>query len=1417
MKLQQLLVAALLIVASPSVMHAQQPLNLCCHPEDIRNWTPGSNPDDVFNVSKVPLARRFKESQPMKANSTQNYGGEICNSTILYPTCSLCPSQGEINNFLGYQPTYWQYMDKLVYWAGAASEGIINIPPAPSTDAAHAQGVKSLGNIFFPPSAFGGQQAWVREMLTQVNGKYIFAIKLYELCKYFNFDGWFINEETGGSSDAEWAGFFRDFYEAAAQDNNTTVELQWYNALRTPNETILRTNLNTSQFLEYGAVGDYRHYASRLNCTQEQTFSKIYAGVQCVNSGHTGWMYYLNSAMPSSGEHVGSLDLFCPEVGIWERPAKQAFKSPSRNHGTEAHAIGKTVFDNEEDMWVNLNSDPSSTTSPYSWKGVSSRVLERSAITSMPFLSDMGVGNGKHRFVEGAIAGTADWYHSGMQSILPTWRWWIENRGNLQVAIDWDNAYNVGSSFKISGTLSSGDHLMRLYKTQISVTAGGIYRVVYKSSSTFELEAKLSTTSSVDPNITLTPATTTTKNGWTVADFDLSSLNGQTIYMLALNLKAGSEITDFAMNLGQIAVLPAGYNPTAVAINDLQSTSTLGNTKGDIRLTWNYTWNSDFDHFDIYVQSETGDRKLIGQTRGQGFYIPEFARNATDSYVNVDVVPVMKTGKQKSPQTLRLNYPEPTAPTVTFSISPKSYCVVGETVTLTANVEGTVTSYQWNLPAGLELASGSSLTEKSIRVIARTEGKKTVSVDATNSVGTSNTSAEVLDVFATALEMNEVTNVLLNKKVVSYSGSTNSTETPKNIIDGVTRPYSVTAKWCNISADNEVVLDCQGAYRIYGFTIYDGNSGPETGVDQIDRYTIEVSLDKETWTKVVDREGVDAINIKEDYIAPVKARYIRLRPHVNGTLRIWEFQAFGKADNNMTVEVLPTLKMNAEETQNITVKYNLNGDQRSSQFTCTATASNSNVTIGEITEDQETGTFTIPVTSAKIIGTSSIRIRVDNGGAYKESMVEVSINSTTQPNVLSGLNALVRKYEADYSFSAPKTEYTVTGLTDGDRFNNALEETIQVASRYKDDVWAIFTAPTDKGWNLSKIKLVISDFNQGLNENEDEMSYVNKDIKIAVGNDLNNLTTVHTFSNLQDVRELEYIFPEFRKAKYIAIICNLYPLFYASLAEVEAYEQYAEAVPFVSPLAVTGWTHDVLVEALSASTHANGTLDSQGWAFFTTNVQTNGAISDDSRLVRSRNGIEFQLGDYAQNNAAVLRPYQRCTLTVAEPVSCEELYFLTASSNGAATLSTTIIYDDNTTSPSQNIRPLDWYRSSSDGTDAVYGLGRIKVGATTEFANSHIDDRLNFRIFEFTLPADKTKKVKSISFYGNNYSSWGTVLAISRKGTGVSTGITEVNKSENVKEVVGIYNLNGMKLNAPVKGVNIIKYSDGSTKKILVQ
>ena len=392
-------------------------------------------------------------------------------------------------------------------------------------------------------------------------------------------------------------------------------------------------------------------------------------------------------------------------------------------------------------------------------------------------------------------------------------------------------------------------------------------------------------------------------------------------------------------------------------------------------------------------------------------------------------------------------------------------------------------------------------------------------------------------------EEKEVYNVVMNKTVVSFSGSTNSTEVPSKIIDGVERPNSTSDKWCNVSADNWVIFDLEGAYLVYCFKIFDGNSGPESGVDQIRSYTIELSDDGEHWTTVVDEEDRESESIKTDYIAPYKARYVRLSPHVSGTLRIWEFEVFGKDDNNLTVEMQPAeLKLNAGETKNIVVKYNLNGDERAEQFSCSAVAGKNNVIVGKITENEQEGTFTVPVTAGKIMGLDKVTIRINNGELYKERVVNVIIDTDEQPNVLAGTEATLRHYKSDYSFEAEFDELKTGTLTDGNTTDEGCGE-IETPSMFKKDFWTIFTAPEGKNWNISKVKIYIPGENQAENDNG-KSGAANNEISIMMGNDLTNLTAVKTFAGLDKVSELEYILPEYKSCKYPAIVCTLNPFFY---------------------------------------------------------------------------------------------------------------------------------------------------------------------------------------------------------------------------------------------------------------------------------
>ena len=998
---------------------------------------------------------------------------------------------------------------------------------------------------------------------------------------------------------------------------------------------------------------------------------------------------------------------------------------------------------------------------------------------------------------------------------MPTWRWWIENKGNLSASINWEEAYNYGSSIEVSGSLTTGDHLMRLYKTMIPVTAGGTLRLVYKTTTPGSLEMKLATESSTTPDVTLTDATVTEKNGWTIADYDLATLNGKTIYMIALNMKSETEVPYYQLKLGELAVLPAGYAPASVDVENLASTTTLGAEKNDVRLTWDYTYNDDFDHFDIYKKHEDGERTLVGQTRGEAFYVPTFVRNGVDNFLEMEVVPVMKDMKQQPAKSIKLNYPKGTAPVVTFSLG-KSYLEVGESTHITAKGTGRPTAWEWILPEGLEFKPGTATNEETIYVVAKKPGKMKVTVKVTNVVGTSETTKQVIDVIAKE-DAATVYNVVQNKTVVKFSNSTNSTETPWKIIDGEVYPQETSGKWCTLQSDRWAIFDCQSAYRIYGFCIYDGNSGPEYGVDQINNYKIQLSNDGETWTTVVDAENRVKESIKYDYIPPFKARYVKLIPEANGTLRIWEFQVFGSEDNNMSISVPSSeVKMNAGETQNIVVTYDLNGDPRDPKFACRV-KSTAGLKVGTITEDQANSTFTIPVTAGMKMGVEKLTITVDNGGTYKERVVNISIDSNTQPNILTGATAEVRHYKGDGGFGVAFDKYDIPGLTDGDKATETLE-VIQDPSTHKDDTWAIFTAPDGKSWNLSKVAIHIPNNNKGTNDN-DETGIVNKEISIAVGNDINNLTRVKTFSDLGEVSELEYILPDFEETKYIAVICNLNPYFYPSLAEVEAYEQFAAAMPAVAPVVVkSGWNADVIAEGKPSKQFSDNILDNQGWVFYTEGVQKEGALCGSNGIVTTANGTQFQIADFSKKNALTLKSnFSAGTLEFENPEKCEELYFLVVSANGKASLVATAYYTDNTHTNNERYTPQDWYTDSPSGSEAVYGLGRIITKQNLPYYQDDIDTG-KIRLYEYTMKTDKSKEVKNVEFtktYGGG--GYITILGISRKGNGVATGIENIENRPSASAVNGIYTINGMKINTLQKGINIIKMSDGTTRKVVIK
>lgn len=511
-------------------------------------------------------------------------------------------------------------------------------------------------------------------------------------------------------------------------------------------------------------------------------FEKLYSGIEQAQGGLTGNAQNLQACFPKTG-HASSMQIFNPEEPIWKKVV-EGILDTENNCGPTAYSAMETVFSNEARFWTNAQNNPADITDrdqtyPNPWPGLANAIQERSTIQSKPFVTAFSAGLGKHRFVNGEKRGTQDWYHRGMQNILPTWRWWVETTSSdkLTFSLNWDDAYNFGTSVVVSGKLTANtDHLTRLYKTNIAIENGDKVQLVYKTANAGTIELKLADKTNPSSFTTFALNSTSTSNGWTIAEADISSMAGKTLAIVALNFKSGSTINDYNVTLGQLGILPASYSASA-KVSNLQSQNELQEEISDIRLVWDAPQSDDVDHYDIYL-TRNGEKVLVGQTRNEGFYIPKFTRISGEESVEVSVVTVTKDLKESEEETLTLEYPEMTVSDVNIVASP-TLVKVGEEVTLTAVANKYPDSYEWVLPTGASIVSQEGNTAK---VTFSQEGSYSITVKVTNPIGvTTETNTGLIEVNNTK----EITNVALGKDIEDVSGEiAASGEVATNLTDG---------------------------------------------------------------------------------------------------------------------------------------------------------------------------------------------------------------------------------------------------------------------------------------------------------------------------------------------------------------------------------------------------------------------------------------------------------------------------------------------------------------------------------------------------------------------------------------------------------------------------------------------------------
>ncbi|GLC30877.1 endo-beta-N-acetylglucosaminidase [Clostridium omnivorum] len=906
-----------------------QPLASYWFPEELLKWSPSTDKDAKFNRGTVPLQKRVKGN---KLNSTQSDKAKVVSLAIANEHTSSTPSQGS-NKFENYNFTYWQYVDTLVAWAGSSGEGIIVPPSSDLIDSAHRNGVEILGTVFFPPEAYGGKIQWVKAFLSKdSNGNFIMADKLLEAAKYYGFDGWFINQETNGLTEEE-AATFKEFLVYIQNKKDKDMQIMWYDSMIKNGNVKWQRQLNDNnkQFLQDGntRVSDgmfldfYWYYTIQWNSDGTYTALEpkklenskavaeqlgrspydLYAGIDVQANGYDT-LYSMdadfNELYPNKG--TGALSTLFPEGQ--EPTTSLGLYCPSWTYYSSANY--DEFLKKENRFWVSESGDPRNTNTPHPWKGISNYFVEKSPVTSIPFVTNFNMGNGKFYNVNGNKAGNLEWNNRSLQEVMPTYRWVIDNNGGnlLKASEDYTDSYYGGSSIKLQGALNKGGNsLIKLYNSDLKIQEDTIISLTYKQNANTNLKLALSFDGS---NETKYFDLKSSGNVWKNSEVSLADFSGRKLDNISLYVSGNESKDDYKLNLGRLEIrnnldkLIIG-KPSNLKIDDSKIRDSYFTTA---RLSWDKV-PGEVQQYEIYRIKADGSREFLGATPNNAYFVQEIQRDGREKDYKFAVKAVNKyfEASESNETIISGQWPDYPAPKASFEIS-SSIAAPGEEIVFKSTSSAATEQLEWTIEGAVPDKS----TDKEVKVKFDKEGIYTVSLKAKNAAGEDVMRKDNL-ITISKDAVGGIKNLALNK-AAEASGFTNDSEGPSKAVDG-----SVKNKWCTTnSGDKWLIVDLGKTSTITDFAIKHAAAGGEGGALNTSDFKIQLSDDKTNWNTVVDvKDNVDGITRHPiDYTA---ARYARLYitqaekgSGSGGAARIYEFEINGVEAAQLTVPKYSALK-----------------------------------------------------------------------------------------------------------------------------------------------------------------------------------------------------------------------------------------------------------------------------------------------------------------------------------------------------------------------------------------------------------------------------------------------------------------------------------------------------------------------------
>ncbi|MDO5410541.1 MAG: discoidin domain-containing protein [Lachnospiraceae bacterium] len=865
-------------------------------PNDLLAWSPDKDEDAKYNVSTIPLAKRVDKEKLIPSVDTQVKDMNVVAISIMNSSTSGNAPHG-INTVDANVFSYWQYIDKLVYWGGSSGEGLIVTPSADVIDAAHKNGVPVMGTVFFPQPAHGGKIEWLNDFLKKdENGNFPMIDKLIEVANYFGFEGWFINQESDTSDEGkltkEHAKLMQEFIKAFKAKAGE-LEIMWYDSMTKDGKMDWQNGLTDknifyilnedkeaiadSMFLNFWWTDD--NYVSKklLEASKKMADKNginpydIYAGIDVQANGvmtPIRWDLFA----PEGQAPYTSLGLYCPS---WTYFA--------------ANGNYEDFQAKENRLWVNENGDPTvpTTTKDTEWRGVSTYAIEKTVVNQAPFVTNFSLGHGYSYFIDGEKVSEKDWNNRSMQDIMPTYRWTLDQEeGNeLKPFIDYANAYYGGNSLKFFGTAAKDKTTtVKLYSSDLAVTKDLAFTAKAKANS----DANLSLIAELDDgSVETIKGDKKVGAEWTDVSFDISKLDGKTIRTISVGISAAADAAGFEFNLGQLAVTDKADAPEATAA-DLAVESTSFDEDDciytGVRLAWT---GSDAAYYEVYRVNQDKTTSFLGATPGTNLYINALERNDDTNKTNFQVVPVNVKGERgKATDTVTMEWPDNSLPKADFKAS-KTLVAPGEEITFESLCSANTENVSWEFTG----ADTETSTDAAPKVTYANEGTYTVKVTAKNDSGEAVEEKENL--ITVSSKVSGDLTLLSQGKKTEASAYVNENEAPQFAVDG-----DPSKKWCATgNPPHTLTIDLGAVQTVSEVKIGHAEFGGEGPDMNTKAYTIQVSKDGKEFTDVI-KVKKNSLGETLDTFQAVEAQFVKLiveKPTQGSdtAARIYEVSVFG--------------------------------------------------------------------------------------------------------------------------------------------------------------------------------------------------------------------------------------------------------------------------------------------------------------------------------------------------------------------------------------------------------------------------------------------------------------------------------------------------------------------------------------------